>query len=240
MKKLFILVGVLLLMASTSTIAQELKIDDVLNNYYKASGFDKLQNVKTIIMSGTNTTHVVMPIKFYRVRPNKYRMERDVNDITGLTVFDGQNGWMTAPWSKNPLPQVISGPALNDLQYQADFDGALYNWKAKGHNAELVGTEKINDLDSYKIKFTKKDGGIEYYFIDCKNFLLQRKLNYRTVKDKEIEIQNNFSDYRSIDGVMFAFTNQNLMGGQLASEIQFESIELNKPVDDKIFVMPAK
>lgn len=237
MKKLFILVGVLLL-ASSKPFAQELTIEDVINNYYKASGFDKLQKVNTIIMSGMQTTHVIMPSKMYRVRPNKIRIERDVNDITGLTVYDGQTGWSTAPWTKNPNPQVAAGPALIDILNVADFDGLLYNWKAKGHNAELIGKETINNVEVYRIKFTRKDGGIEFYLIDSKTFLLQRKIFNRMVRDKEMEIQNIYSDYKPIEGVMFAFTNETLMGGQVTSSTQYESIEVNKPVDESLFAMP--
>lgn len=236
MKKLYVLVGVLLLAASTS-FAQKMNLDQILEKYYKATGFDKLQNVTSVVMSGSVTTWVVMPVKIYRVRPNKLRMERDVNDITGLTVFDGKNGWMTAPWTKNPKPQVAAGPILADLQVQADFDGVLYDWKTKGHVAELVGVEKIGDLDVYRIKLTRKDGGVEYYLIDCKNFLLQRKLTYRVVKEKEVEIENNFSDYRNCEGIMFAFENENKIGGQPNSTIQFDSIELNTTVDPKLFDM---
>ncbi len=239
MKKLFIVVGVLIFATSTLN-AQELKLEEVLEKHFKASGFDKLQDVKTIIMSGTMTTHVVMPIIFYRVRPNKYRMERDVNDITGFTVFDGQTGWTTAPWSKNPLPQVATGQTLVDLQNSADFDGAIYDWKTKGHTAELTGKEKTGDTEAYKVRLTLKTGAIEYYLIDCNSFLLQSKLSFRIIKEKEVEIKNNFSDYRIIDGITFAFTNENFMDGQPYSTIQFDSIELNNPVDEQIFVMKLK
>jgi outer membrane lipoprotein-sorting protein len=239
MKKLFILVGVLILSASTSS-AQSLTLDQILESHYKAVGIDKLQNVKTIIMSGSITTHVVMPTKTYRVRPNKFRMERDINDITGLTVYDGQNAWSTAPWSRtNPKPQ-ITGTALNDLIARSDFDGVIYNWKDKGHKAELIGVEKAGELDVFRIKLVRKDGAIEYFIIDCKSFLLLKKLSYQMAKDKEVEIENDFSDYRSVDGIMFAFVNDNLMGGQLASSIQYDTIELNQPVDENLFVMPIK
>jgi hypothetical protein len=239
MKKLFILVGVIIISASTSS-AQSLNLDQILENYYKAMGFDKLQSVKTIIMSGTITTHVVMPTKIYRVRPNTYRMERDVNDITGLTVYDGQNAWSTAPWSRtNPKPQV-TGTALNDLIALSDFDGIIYNWQAKGHKAELIGIEKTGESDAYKIKLTRIDGGIEYYFIDCKNFLLIKKLTYQMVNGKETEIENIFSDYRNLDGIMFSYTSDNKLGGQPYSSIQYETIELNKSIDNNLFVKPAK
>jgi len=237
MKKQFILVGVLLIVASTLT-AQELNLDQILENHYKAVGFDKLQDVKTIIIFGTITTNVVMPIKYYKVRPNKFRMERDVADITGLSVFDGQNGWTTSPWTGNPAPQIAAGATLTDLQLQADFDGILYGWKAKGHKAELLGVEKIGDINVYNIKLIREDGGVEHHLIDCKNFLLKRKLSYRVVGGKEVEVENNFSDYRSVDGIMFPFVSETLIGGQPYSEIQYDSIELNQPIDEAIFVMP--
>ena len=240
MKKIFILVGVLLLTTSTS-FAQELKLDEVLNSYYKASGFDKLQNVKSVIMTGSITTWVVMPTKTYRVRPNKYRMERDVNDITGLTVYDGQTAWTTAPWSRNPNPQAVVEPNLSELKIQADFDGLLYNWKEKGHNIELVGPEKLGESDVYRIKVTRNDNLVEYYLIDSKSFLIQKKLGTRNFKGKDYKIDITFSDYRNIDGIMFPFDIINNSEGQPSSaETQYETIELNKPVDENIFVMPVK
>ena len=240
MKKIFILVGVLLLAAST-TKSQELNLDQVLNNYYKASGFDKLQNVKSVIMTGTITTWVVMPTKIYKVRPNKYRMERDVNDITGLTVFDGQTAWTTAPWSKNPNPQVVVEPNLSDLKIQVDFDGLLYNWKEKGHKIELVGPEKLGDSDVYRIKVIRNDNFVEFYLIDSKSFLILKKLGTRNFKSKDYKIDITFSDYRNIDGIMFPFDIMNNSEGQpSSSETQYEIIELNKQIDENIFVMPAK
>ena len=240
MKKYLFLVGVLILATST-LYSQELKLEDVLNSYYKASGFDKLQNAKSIIMAGSTTTWVVMPAKTYRVRPNKFRMERDVNDITGLTVYDGQMAWTTAPWSKNPKPQVVVEPNLSDLKIQADFDGVLYNWKEKGHIVELVGLEKLGDSDVYRIKLTRSDNIVEYYLIDSKSFLIQKKLGIRNIKGKDCKIDITFSDYRNIDGIMFPFNIMNNSEGQPTSvETQYETIEVNKPVDENLFVMPTK
>ncbi len=238
MKKLFILVGVLIIAASTIN-AQELTLEQVLDKYYQANGFDKLQNVKTIIMTGSITNWVVMPTKVYKARPNKYRMERDVNDITGLTVYDGQTGWTTAPWTKNPNPQIVPEQGLVDLKIQADFDGLFYNWKDKGHKLELVGLEKLVDSDVYRIKFTRSDNLVDFYLIDSKTFLIQKKVGVRNVRGKDYKIDITFSDYRNVEGVMFPFSILNASEGQPApAETQYETIEVNKPIDDKLFVMP--
>lgn len=240
MKKLFILVGVLLIAASTTT-AQDLNLEQVLDKFYKANGIDKLQNVKSVIMTGNITTWVIMPVKVYKVRPNKFRQEKDNADITGLTVFDGQSGWFTAPWSKNPNPQVIPEANLGDIKILADFDGLFYNWKEKGYNLELVGLEKLGDLDVYRIKVTRSDNVVEYYLIDSKTFLIQKKVGIRNIRGKDFKVDFTYSDYRSIDGIMFPFDIMNNSEGQASSaDTQYETIEINQPVDDNLFVMPTK
>jgi hypothetical protein len=239
MKHIFILIAIFC-MTSLALNAQNLKIEEILDKYYKANGFDKLQNIKTIIMTGTITRNDLMPMKIIRMRPDKYKMEFDVADITCLQVFDGQVGWFTAPYTGNAKPQKMTEDATKDMKIKADFDGVLYNWKEKGHNVELIGQDTIENSTVYKIKITRKDGSKEFNFIDTKNFLMKKRITYRMAKGKEIEVENIFSDYRSVEGIMFAFINNNKMGGQPYSYIQFESVELNKPVDAKIFEMPTK
>jgi hypothetical protein len=52
--------------------------------------------------------------------------------------------------------------------------------------------------------------------------------------------QTVYSDYQSVDGLYFAFSmNQKIKDGG-GQAIQFDAIELNKEVDDKIFMYPAE
>ena len=219
------------------TFSQELNLDEVLAKYYQETGMEKMHQLSTVIMTGSLTQQDYMPLKIIKMRPDKYRMEFDVADISALQVFDGINAWMTAPWTGNPKPQSMNPERSAEMRSKADFDGLLFDWKKKGHIAELV----LNDTVSpcfYKIKLTRKDGGREYYFIDRKDFLLKKRIFFRKGKDKEIEIGNLFRDFRSIDGIVFNFVTETTMDGQSVSLTQFDTIELNKPVDEKIFVQP--
>ena len=219
--------------------AQDLSLDKILDNYFKANGFDKLQKVQTIVMKGSLTQQDVMPVKQVKMRPDKYLMEFDVADVTAYQAYDGKTAWRTTPWTGNPKPQLMNEEAANDARYRAVFDGLLYNWKSQGHTAELAGTDSVKNMLTFKIKLTRKDGGIEYYFVDTKDFMLQKRIYYRMIRGKETEITNTFSDYRAIDGIMFPFLIDALMDGQPYSSIQYDTIELNVPVDQKIFEMPV-
>lgn len=218
--------------------AQELTVEQVMNKFYSANGFEELQNAKTIIMSGHITRQDIMPLKIMKMRPDKYKMEFDIRDMTALQSFDGQTAWMTAPWTGNAKPQLMPEAAAKDIKAKADFDGSFYNWKEKGHSAELLGKENVNNRDAYKIKLSRKDGAIEYYFIDAIDYLLLKKLVSRMTGGKEIEIATIFSGYRDIDGIKFAFTTENLMGGEPYSTIEYDSIEINTPLDEAVFKMP--
>jgi hypothetical protein len=226
-----------LISIASGLMAQELTLDQVLDNYFKANELDKLSQVKTIVMTGTIVQQDLMPVKIIRVRPDKYLMEFDVADMTAYQAFDGQVAWMTAPWTGNAAPQVMPPDRATDLRNRADIDGLLFNWKVKGHLAELAGKDTLNGLELFKIKITRKDGGIEYHFIDASGFRLQKRLSYRQAGGKEVTVENFYRDYRMVDGIPFAFTVETNNAGRV-NEIQLESVELNMPVDLKIFSMP--
>ena len=220
-------------------ISQELTLNEILKNYYQAGNFDKLKEVNSIIMTGKIVQQDLMPVKIVRVRPDKYLMEFDVADLTAYQAYDGHTGWMTAPWTGNAAPQIMPAERMNDLKNRADMDGVLVNWKEKGHLLELIGRDSVNGIVVYKIKVTRKDGGIEYNFIDDNGFMLLKRVSYRMAAGKELLVENLYRDYRKVEGIPFAFTVETNNAGRV-NEIQFESVELNKPVDLKIFVMPEK
>jgi hypothetical protein len=238
MKRIFIFIGILFSFSAMNK-AQDLKLDEILENYFKTNGFDKMLKVQTIIMKGMLVQQDAMPLKIVKMRPDKYLMEFDVQDITAYQAYDGKTAWMTTPWTANPKPQIMPEDRAKDIKNRADFDGLLFDWTAKGHSAELAGMDSVAKLPVYKIKLTRKDGGIEYYFIDTKSYMLQKRIYYRIVRGKEAEIANFFRDYRPIDGIQFPFVIDATMDGQPYSSIQYETIELNVQVDNKMFEMPV-
>jgi len=224
-----------------SAFNQELSLDQVLQHYFQATGFDKMQQLKTIRMTGTITKQTTMPLKIIKMRPAKYKMENDVADIYTCQTYDGQTAWeITTPWTGNTKPHSMKADATNEIIVKADFDGVLFHWKEKGHKAELTGKEKYNDSIVYKIRLTRNDGVIEYYFINSVSFLLVKKSRMVTSDGKEIESISTFTDFREIGGIKFPYTNENFMDGQFYSIIEYDTIEVNQRIDPAIFEMSVK
>jgi hypothetical protein len=221
-------------------MAQEPTLDEILAKHYKAAGYDKLLKTKSIIMSGTMIQQDAMPVKIIRMRPDRYYMEFDVQDITAYQGYDGQTAWMTAPWTGNPKPQEMPEDRAKDMRTKADFDGLLYQWKEKGHLVELAGRDTVGTTLAYKLKVTKKDGGTEYLFIDPSRFIILKRLYFRNIRGKDVPVENYFHDYKAVNGIPFAFTQDTYFGGQPYNSLQIENIELDQPIDSKFFSMPVK
>ena len=220
--------------------SQEITLDEILARYSKAMGMEKLQGVSTIIMNGTMIQQDAMPVKIVRMRPDRYLMDFDIQDITARQGYDGQTAWWTTPWTGNPRPQVMPDERARDLKSRADFDGILVGWKTKGHQVDMVGRDTIEKVPSFKLKITRRDGGVEYLFIDAEKFLVQKRLAYRKARGQDVAVENYYHDYRPVEGILFAYTQDTFLGGQPYNSLQFDSIRLNTPVDATVFGMPGK
>ncbi|MCK9423332.1 MAG: hypothetical protein M0Q38_12110, partial [Bacteroidales bacterium] len=231
MKKVFLIFGMVFLMFSVAA-AQDLSLDEIMSRHYNAMGYQNLQKANTIIMTGTMVQQDAMPVKIFRMRPDKYLMESDIQDITSYQGYDGQTAWWTTPWTGNPKPQVMPEDRARDIKSKADFDGLLYNWKTKGHTLELTGRDTVETFPVYKLKITRNDNGIEYLFIDTIKFITLKRLYYRMIRGQEVAVENYYRDYRPVQGVMFSYIQDTHFGGQPYNSLQFDSIVLNKPVDE--------
>ncbi len=239
MKRIFVNL-VLILLAGIPVMAQELSVDELLARYYKAVGMEHLKKVNSMVMTGLMTQNDVMPVKVYRLRPDKYLMEFDIADLTAYQGYDGNTAWMTAPWTGNPKPQVMPPDRAGAMKITAEFEGILFDWKAKGHLVELAGKDTVDQVIMNKLKITKNDGGVEYLFLDPADNLIKKRLYNRMIRGKETAMENYYSDYRPVEGIMFGFKQDTRIGGQPYNSLQFETIELNKEVDPGLFSMPKQ
>jgi len=220
-------------------MAQEMTLEQVLAGYYRAGNFEKLAGVKTVIMTGTIVQQDLMPVKIVRMRPDKYLMEYDVADMTAYMGYDGHIAWMTAPWTGNAAPQAAPAERSADLKIRADMDGVLVDATKKGHALELAGTDTLDGVILHKIKVTRQDGSVEYECLDPSSFLIVKRIFYRQMRGQEVQVENYYQDYREVEGIPFAFTVETRYPN-FSTEMQFDSVVLDREVDVKIFEMPKR
>ena len=218
-------------------------VDEIIAKNIKAhGGMAKLKSIQSIRMTGDFDAGG-MQAGFTQVfkRPMKVRMEASIQGLTMIQAYDGQSGWQVIPFTGKKDPEPMAADDLKNFQEQADFDGPLVDYKQKGHKVELVGKEKIEGTDVYHLKVTLKNGDIREYYLDADSFLAVKVGGKTTMRGTELDIDSTLGDYKEVEGVLFPFSiEKHISGGQGPTvKITLKKIELNVPVDDSVYKMPA-
>lgn len=227
------------LLAAGVILAQDLSLEKVLENHYNAIGQDKMSKVQTFKMTGkAMQMGMEFPMTIIKKRPNMTYTEAEVQGMKIISAFDGQNGWMIMPFGGSNDPQDLPAEQLKSAKEQ-NIDGMLYAWKEGGRKLELIGKEDMDDAQVYNIKVTTSDSTIYNFYIDAKTFLISKMKNTVLAQGQNVDVETNFSDYRDVNGIKFAYKFQQTAGGQAGTEINFDTIELDPVVDDHIFAKPT-
>jgi outer membrane lipoprotein-sorting protein len=233
-----LIVAAVLVAASATAHAES--VDDIIAKNIHARGGDKLRSVQTLRMSGKLVAGpgIEAPFTIEIKKPGRLRFEVVVQGMTIVQAVESDVGWTIQPMTGKKDAERMSPDDLKETQDQADFEGPLVDYKKKGHKVELVGKEKIEGTDAYKLKVTKKNGDTEYIYLDADAFLEIKSEGKRLVRDTPVEFESTTGDYKDVSGVMFPFSAEFGAKGEKV-KLSFTKIEVNPKLDDARFKMPA-
>lgn len=254
MKKITILTIVLSLFITLSSKAQDLTLDEILKNHFEVTGAEKLTKVNTMIAEGTvNTQGMELPFVMKVKRPGKARNEVTIQGSQMIQAYNGEIGWMIAPWLGTDEPQDMGNDEVDQLKEQADFEGKLWNWKEKVESLELIGKEDMEGTEVYKLKMVEKveieegeesdeekKGDIRYIYMDAENFVILKIQVKKNIKGTETEIEIYQSNYKEVEGIIMPFSMETKMGGKTVNQITIDTFKLNEEIDDSEFEKPVK
>ena len=235
----------LLVLAAATTIslaARAQTVDEVIaKNIQARGGLDKLRSVHTVrttakLTQGSFRADFLQENK----RADKVREEFIIQGLAQVQAYDGKTGWQISPFGGRKDPELLSQDDLKSLAVDADIDGPLVDYKAKGHVAELVGHDSMEGTDCYKIKLSMKNGDVRYYYLDADSFLDLKVEIQTTIRGALQESELYFGDYEQVNGIYYPFdVEQAQKGSASRTQISVEKIEQNIPLDDALFSMPT-
>jgi hypothetical protein len=217
--------------------------DDLIARYVKTiGGMDRIQAVQTLrrtgrlVGGGGFEATLVEESK----RPNSVREEFSLQGMTGVTAYDGTNGWKIQPWQGKKDPEALSEDELRGIVEESDFDGPLINYQQKGNTVEYVGMDQVEGSDAYKLKVTLKNGDTRYYYLDTDYYVPIRIESKRMIRGAEQEFETSLGDYKAVAGWYLPHSLESgPKGGQNTSKVTFDRIEANVPIDDGRFQQPT-
>jgi outer membrane lipoprotein-sorting protein len=206
-------------------------------------GINKIKAVQSERISGRiSFSHglegtVVLELK----RPHKLHSEITVEGQTILRVYDGKSaGWTVNPFDENKEAQAMSGEELKGMPDEAELDGPLVDYKAKGTQIELIGKEDLDGKPVYRLKLANKNGDARSYLIDASTFLTAKWEGIRKIGDRELPWECALSDYREIEGLKYPFKiDQGSPGTDFQQTLTIEKIEIDAQIDESRFAKPV-
>ncbi len=234
-------VAVLVLLAPAAAGAQT--VDEIVaRNVAARGGREALASVRTVRMTGRAIEGPGREAIVRReiARPGRIRTEFEFQGTTGVYAWDGSSGWRVSPLDGDFEPEPLPAEAAAVAAEQADIDGPLVDWKAKGHRVELVGTEALpGGGRAHHLKVTLKSGAVRDVWVDAATGLVVKTVSTRIWRGREVSLETTFGDYRESGGVQFPRTIETGVPGRPRRlQIVVENVEVNPALDEARFRMP--
>src|SRR6195256_3679469 len=207
-------------------------------------GLQAWRNGKTLSMSGKldagGRQKVQLPFVLEMERSRKTRLELRFNGQTAVQVYDGTNGWKLRPFLNRNDVEPYTPEELKAASTQAELDGPLVDYTAKGTKVELEGVQQVEGHDAFNLKLTLKNGEVQHVWVDAQHFLdVKVEGTPRRLEGRFHPVATYLRDYRSVNGLMIPYVNETAVEGVRQTEkILVEKGIVNPQLEDRHFSKP--
>jgi hypothetical protein len=224
--------------ASASAKAAAPTADQIIDRYIAAIGgralvgkFTSRASLGTIEVPAMNVSGTVM---IHEKAPDKILQVVVIGGNALRQAFDGKTAWSDDPADGMRL---LSGVQLAEAKRDADFYHALHLHQIYS-SIVYTGAEKISGREVYVlIGITSDEPSPDKMYFDAQNGLILRVISHRHTPDGEADVQEDFEDYRSIDGMQIPFTILQ-SGGSSNFTIRITQVRNGADLDDGEFAPP--
>jgi len=217
-------------------------VDEIIaKNVQARGGAEKMKSVQSIKATATMTMGPGMeaPGILIQKRPALARLEFTVQGMTAVQAYDGSHAWQIMPFMGKKDAELMSVDEAKEVEEMADIDGPLVDYKSKGHQVELLGKEKVEGTDAYKLKATLKNGDVQTIYIDADSFLEIKEETRHMVRGTEQVVESAIGDYKEVNGLILPFAVESgVKGSPDKQKLTIQKVEFNVPADDAMFKMP--
>jgi outer membrane lipoprotein-sorting protein len=215
----------------------------VSKNIEAKGGLDKIKAVKTLRITGRaeQSDNPPLGVVIEHERPDEIRQDIIIAGMTLIQAYDGKQGWMVYPFGGRKDPQLMGEDDLRDLSLDADIDGPLVDYKAKGNTVEYLGHDMVDGDDALRLKVTLKNSDVVYYDLDPDSYLEIRREAQEFIRGSVKESVTEYGSYKAVDGVMYPFSMAIWPKSDPTQTltVTIDKVEVNVPLQESVFAVPA-
>jgi hypothetical protein len=230
---------VVLVALAAAGAAGAMELEEIVAKHIEAKGGDGWDEIETMKMTGSFTAFSVeAPFELVRKRDHKLYLDHEMNGHPVTIGYDDEAFWWDHAMM-GPGARAISEEAdLQALEREIDFATPLFDWAERGFELELLGETEFEGFPAIAIQLTRPDETVETWYLDPDTYLELAREAPGSDFGQPMPARTFFDDFREVAGVMIPFyvetqwyTRDRVM--------RLENVEVNVPVDDALFAMPA-
>ena len=214
----------------------------------EALGGQAYLGVRTVVSKGYFTQFQEgqsgIPVTFrdYLVFPDRERTEFKGGGANYLQVNTGDTGW-----SYDGKKRLIADVTPEQVEgFKTTLRTSIDNlprgwWRAEGASLTYVGRREAGLARRNEVvRLTYPDGFEAEFEYDAREGLPAKVLYKRPGEEGErVEEEDRYAQFLTISGVRFPFVIDHYRAGQQSSRVNYDTVEVNKPVPDSLFAKPT-
>jgi len=216
--------------------------DEVITKHIEAiGGLENWKKVTSLVQTGTMAVQGMNIDVVNTIVHNKgSRQDINIMGMNNYVIITPTAGWSYMPVQQKTEVEPMTEEQVKQGQDALDIQGSLVDYKAKGHTVELLGKEDVDGTECFKLKVTKKDGGVETNFIDPKTYYIVKSTQVKKADGQEAEVSYSFSNFTKLpEGIVVPMGMTVPLGPGFNADFTIAKVEVNKAIDESIF-KPAK
>ena len=212
-------------------------LDSIIAKHIEAIGgrdnWNKLKTMRTGSSMKSNGAEIVFIGT--SVKNKGTRSDVMLMGMSGWSIVTKDGGWSLYPWAGQTKAEAMTADDLKMAIEELDMLEDFLTYKEKGKSIDFYGLEDVDGTECYKIKMIDKNQKESTYFIDPDTYMTIKITVKVKSNGQENEYSTFYSNYEKLpEGIVMPMSNTNGW-----SENRINKIEINVPVDEKIFI-PAK
>jgi hypothetical protein len=218
-------------------------LDEIIaKNTEALGGKDKINSITSLYLE--NTVEVMgneSASTTVIVNGKGEKIKSDFNGETMIQCYTDKGGWMINPMSGSSDAVAMPNEQYKSGKNQINIGESFMDYAAKGNKVELLGKEKLQNANAFKIKVTTTDSLSVMYYIDTATYYVVQKSISAEMMGQKMDVITKMSDYQKTD-FGFVLPQKTIVsyGEQFSVVINLKKAEINKPIDPTIFELGNK
>jgi hypothetical protein len=204
-------------------------------------GLAALRSVRTVIADAE--TVLQMPqgtltsiTRTYVIYPDHFRVDATVSGASVMQIYNGGRAWVKDPGGVHDAPAAMRDDFAASVR--RDTIPVLVGASAGEYTVRLLPDDRSAERPLKVLEFSGRDLAPLKLSVDADGLIAKQAFTTTGPDGMPLQVEEVFSDYRTVNGVRVPFQAQLLQNGRAIMKRTLSSVTLNGAVAETLFERP--